>query len=193
MRFTNDSLCYRPYTQGPCSLGFILINSSTCIRLPCQKGELYFPEEQRCYRIGSEGSCRKGQVVTFDFRTRPSIDGISYNGVCNCEKDSQDCTDDDLCDSGSNSNTILYKNKCYKLYTKGPCVRGAWLAPKRQKKEETWLENNRRKEGVCECMPGYVKSIRTLNNKKITECTSPTVILAEYLNNRNIFTVQSDM
>lgn len=159
--------------------------------IPCFKGELYFPEQERCYRIGTRGPCKNGQVVTFDFKTRPSLDGISYNGVCSCEKESGICeSDENVCDgnSGANTGMVLYKNKCYKLYTKGPCVRGAWLAPKRQKKEQIWTEDGP-KEGVCECMPGYVKSVRRYNEKKITECVSPTVILADYLNNRSVFSV----
>lgn len=184
----NDGNCYRPYTQGPCPIGHMLSNTTSCLPIPCNKGDLYFPDKGQCYRIGTKGSCKNGQLVTFDFQTRPSLDGISYNGVCSCEKESGNCKDNNICDNSNGSGMILYKNKCYKLYTKGPCVRGAWLAPKRQKKEQIWTEE-RTKNGICECMPGYVKSVRRYNEKKITECISPTVILADYLNNRSVFSV----
>lgn len=188
IRFIIDGYCYRPYTQGPCPVGQILVNTTSCIQNPCQKGELFFSEKQQCYRIGTKGPCKNGQLVTFDFQTRPSLDGISYNGVCSCQKDIGNCKEENTCDNTKGSGMILYKNRCYKLYTKGPCVRGAWLAPKRQKKEQIWMEDDI-KEGICECMPGYVKSVRRYNERKITECASPTVILADYLNNRSVFSV----
>lgn len=80
---------------------------------------------------------------------------------------------------------MLHNKRCFKLYSQGPCSAGAWLALKRQSKTDMW-EENRSKEGVCECMPGYKETIRTENNKNVTQCIGPTVVLAEFLN-KNYF------
>ncbi|XP_022912789.2 uncharacterized protein [Onthophagus taurus] len=186
VRYTQNSRCYRPYTQGPCPSGQMLINSTTCEIQPCKKGELYFPEDKRCYRIGRRGPCRLGEVLTFDFETRPSLDGNSYNGVCQCartntcdenaiEKDKLECE----------NHQARFENVCYKLYTQGPCVKGAWLAPKRRPRDGLWGdedEENEENTGFCECMPGYTSTIRMVRNKIVVDCLSPTVILADYLN-----------
>ena len=50
-----DGLCYRKYTKGPCDNGQVIAETKTCIANPCQKNFLYFPQEQTCYRIGSQG------------------------------------------------------------------------------------------------------------------------------------------
>lgn len=187
IRHVNDFNCYRPYTQGPCSPGHILVNTTTCIRQPCDRGHLYFPKHERCYRVGTRGPCEPGKLVSFDFETRPSIDGLSYNGLCRCKDINCDEDEDRVqCEN----NEISYENRCYKLYTQGPCAKGAWLVPKRHHKEEIWTES-RRKWGMCDCMPGYTRSLKITDGKNSTECISPTVIIAEYLN-KNFFSMQKE-
>ncbi|GJQ82868.1 hypothetical protein Trydic_g2606 [Trypoxylus dichotomus] len=181
IRYTGNSRCYRPYTQGPCPAGQMLTNETTCDIQPCKRGELYFPKESSCFRIGSKGPCRSGQVVTFDFETRPSLDGISYNGLCRCVK-TKPCDREDEKESCTRHDQVLFKDKCYKLYTQGPCSKGAWLTPVRHRKEDIWTEEVDRRTGACDCMPGYTKNLRTVNEKVVVECLSPSVILADYLN-----------
>lgn len=181
IRYKGDSKCYRPYTQGPCEAGDILVNATSCISNPCNKSHLFFPESQRCYRIGTRGPCGADRVVTFDFETRPSVDGISYNGVCGCERDTGCFVKSENECGDREPDRVLFRKKCYKLYTQGPCSRGAWILPKRAKKvDEIWTEKKSR-DGYCDCMPGYTKIIRTKNERLIAECLSPTVRLAEYL------------
>lgn len=126
--------------------------------------------------------------MTFDFDTRPSLDGISYNGVCSCEKDVYDnnCDEEEVTECNKSEGMVWYRKRCYKLYTQGPCQKGAWMAPKRYKKE-LW-ESEGGNEGICECIPGYTRTIRTLGNVTEMACMPPTVILADYLN-RNFSTV----
>lgn len=121
-----DGYCYRIYTKGPCDEGHFVVDSTTCLKNPCDKGRLYFPKESTCYRIGSQGPCSINKVVVFDFTTRPSIDGISYNGVCGCSgiisNLDQSCMEDDgepksACDSVPGM--VELKGECYKLYTQG--------------------------------------------------------------------------
>lgn len=130
--------------------------------------------------MGTKGPCPDGQLVTFDFETRPSVDGLSYNGLCSCNSECKAITTIEC-----EKNALVYENRCYKLYTQGPCAKGAWIVPKRQGREELWTES-KKKQGICDCMPGYTKSVRTYNNKNVTECVSPTVLLADYLN-RNYY------
>lgn len=182
IRYNPDQKCYRPFTQGPCNPGHIILNTTTCIEQPCARGHLYFPEEKRCYRVGTRGPCPPGKLVTFDFETRPSLDGLSYNGMCRCENSK--CEDDSKVLKCEN-NFLFYESRCYRLYTQGPCAKGAWITPKRHGKQEIWTES-KRKQGVCDCMPGYTKSVRSVSGKNVTECLSPTVILADYLN-KNFF------
>lgn len=137
IRYESNGHCYRPFTQGPCEHHHILVNQTTCIRQPCERNHLYFPAEGRCYRIGSRGPCAPHQVVTFDFETRPSVDGISYNGLCACQNESKaNCTASAVSESAERcdreTNTVMFREKCYKLYTQGPCARGAWIIPKRR-------------------------------------------------------------
>lgn len=186
IRYNTNRRCYRPYTQGPCPAGQMLMNDTTCDIQPCKRGELYFPEEDSCYRVGTKGPCRGGQVVTFDFETRPSLDGISYNGICRCVK-SKPCEQSDSKKySCTRHDQVLFKNKCYKLYTQGPCTKGAWLTPVRHRKEDIWTEEVDRRTGACDCMPGYTKTLRTIKERVVIECLSPSVILADYLN-KNYF------
>ena len=71
------------------------------------------------------------QVVVFDFTTRPSIDGISFNGVCGCagiiSNLDQTCMEDDgqpksACDSAPGM--VEMNGECYKLYSRGLCGPG---------------------------------------------------------------------
>ncbi|XP_975550.1 uncharacterized protein LOC664451 [Tribolium castaneum] len=190
VRYANTSSCFRPFTQGPCAVGEFLINSTTCIAQPCPRGHLYFLPQDKCYRIGTRGPCRKGRIVTFDFDTRPSLDGISYNGVCSCEKDVYDnnCDEEEITECSKSDGMVWYRKRCYKLYAQGPCPKGAWMAPKRYKKQELW-DSEGGNEGTCECVPGYTRTIRTFRNVTEMACMPPTVILADYLN-RNFSVAQ---
>ncbi|KAK9710696.1 protein of unknown function (DUF4789), partial [Popillia japonica] len=181
IRYNINSRCYRPYTQGPCPTGQMILNETTCDIQPCKRGELYFPKENSCYRVGTKGPCGSGQVVTFDFETRPSLDGISFNGLCGCVR-SKPCEQETEKDSCTRHDQVLFNDKCYKLYTQGPCDKGAWLTPVRHRKEDIWTEEVDRRTGACDCMPGYTKTLRTVEEKVIVECLSPSVILADYLN-----------
>ncbi|KAL3266190.1 hypothetical protein HHI36_010373 [Cryptolaemus montrouzieri] len=176
IRYLNSSSCYRPFTQGPCPDHYFLVNSTSCMKQPCHRGYLYFPEHKSCHRIGTRGPCPEGKVVTFDFRTRPSVDGVSYNGLCVCEK--ENCRESNgqtiCCEKG----WIKYQGKCHKLYSQGPCRRGSWIAPQRA---------TLGKEGACECLPGYSKQ---WNENNELECMPPIVIIAEFLNKTYRSTVQ---
>ncbi|XP_031339326.1 uncharacterized protein LOC116167873 isoform X2 [Photinus pyralis] len=176
IRYENNLNCYRPYTQGPCPAGHILIDATSCIKQPCSKGYLYFPVNKSCYRIGNRGPCKKNHVISFDFHTRPSIDGISYNAVCRCKHTSNhicEQTQQAACDR--DHNTVIYNDQCFKLYSQTPCPTGAWLVAKRQSKE--W--ETKRNEGLCQCMPGYKQN--AVNGSDV-ECAGPAIALAEFLN-----------
>lgn len=163
----------------------MLLNSTTCIRQPCERGHLYFPAEDQCYRIGSQGPCPKSRVVSFDFDVRPSLDGASFNGRCICRSAGCRQEDEVICDK--NNGLVRYKNECHKLYTQGPCARGSWLVPKRRTKElrlgSSDLDYN--ETAVCECLPNHSRRVRKIHDKSVTFCISPTVVLADYLN-RNL-------
>lgn len=179
VQYLNSTSCYRLYTKGPCAKGQILLDPTTCIRQPCERGSLYFPDENRCHRIGSRGPCSANRVVAFDFETRPSVDGISYNGVCACAN--KDCEPArEYCDR--TKGLVRYKGECHKMYTQGPCARGSWLVPKRNGREEVFGEGRKERMGMCECIPGYARKVRTIGNETVTLCASPAVVLAEYLN-----------
>lgn len=183
----NDEKCYRPFTRGPCPMGNMLINSTSCTPIPCSRGHLYFPEQKSCYRIGTQGPCVAGQVVTFDFRTRPSVDGISYNGICACigsYKENSKCLKEKRsmksCDVGMGS----YQNQCYKFYSQGPCKIGEWLVPSRQEK----IKNNEREDknsGLCDCKTGYIKT--STGKDSSFQCLPPIFNLANYLNKNFVF------
>lgn len=182
-----DEKCYRPFTQGPCPIGNMLVNATTCIPIPCTRGNLYFPEQKTCYRIGTQGPCTAGQVVTFDFSTRPSIDGISYNGICACTgsyKENGKCLKEKrstkACENGMGS----YKNQCYKLYSQGPCSSGEWLIPVRQEKMKLG-EAEDKNSAKCDCKPGYAK-VSTSNDNSF-QCFPPVFNLASYLNKNFVF------
>lgn len=192
----NDGLCYRLYTRGPCKSSEFLINSTSCIPIQCKRSRLYFPREKTCYRIGSKGPCPNGQVVLYDQSNRPSIDGISYNGICGCPNELKlvgKCYEEDK--SCEHLPGMFYiQKKCYKLYTQGPCGNGEWLVAKRQHRNEENLEWNLLKTDDkvhCQCRPGYQKitdankdnsDLETNSLTGIGECQPPTVSLAKFLN-----------
>ncbi|XP_053995962.1 uncharacterized protein LOC128885747 isoform X1 [Hylaeus anthracinus] len=188
----DNGLCYRLYTRGPCEYGRMLINSTTCVPTPCKRGRLYFPREKTCYKIGSKGPCPSGQIVLYDYNVRPSIDGISYNGVCGCTnalKDAGKCTEDSNDSCESIPGMVLINKTCYKLYTQGPCTAGEWLLPKRMPKPTLW-ENESESRASCECRPGYKRITETSQVSEVESnnllssggCEPPTVSLAKFLN-----------
>lgn len=182
IQYKDSPSCYRPYTQGPCPSKHILANSTFCMLQPCERGHLYFPDQKQCYRIGSRGPCNENFIVTFDFKTRPSIDGISYNGLCTCE--TKDCGTPTVtsvkCDR--TKGLVNYNKECHKMYMQGPCPRGSWLVPRRQSREELFSDGNGELSGYCECIPGYKRTVRASERKNVTVCISPEAILANYLN-----------
>ncbi|XP_023030159.2 uncharacterized protein [Leptinotarsa decemlineata] len=191
--YINSTSCFRPFTQGPCPAHHILLDGSTCLPQPCERGYLYFPADRSCHRIGHRGPCPRNRIITFDFNTRPSVDGISYNGICACEK--RDCSNEQNTNQQTTERVrcdrtkglIRFGNECHKMYTQGPCFRGSWLVPQRDGREgrqeqELFSEGWKERVGLCECIPGYRRSIRMVGQKNVTLCMSPTVMLAEYLN-----------
>lgn len=186
-----DQKCYRPFTQGPCPVTHMIVNSTTCIPIPCSRGSLYFPNEKACYRVGTQGPCTQGQVVTFDFRTRPSLDGISYNGICACTgsyRENGKCLkgkrSTKSCDAGMGS----YQNQCYKLYNQGPCKNGQWLVPQRQEKLRL-RGDDERNSARCECKPGYSRVSGSDENS--FQCLPPAFSLANYLNKNFVYVSNS--
>lgn len=161
----NDGLCYRLYTKGSCDDGQVVSDTKTCIKNPCQKNFLFFPHEQTCYRIGSQGPCRPDQVVVFDFTVKVGLDGISYNGMCGCsgiiKNLDQSCLKDDdspktLCDSP----LVEFKGGCYSLYSKGNLI-----------EESSEIFNN-----LCKFLCFFkvpVKPVNGLNQTNSTTVQSP--------------------
>ncbi|XP_060532578.1 uncharacterized protein LOC132705743 isoform X2 [Cylas formicarius] len=182
IRYNDSPACYRPFTRGPCAKDEILINATTCVPQPCKRGELLHPSENACFKIGTRGTCPKGHVFSYDFDTRPSVDGVSYNGVCVCQH--KDCDVDEeaelVCDRAEG--LIRYGVRCYKLYSRGPCEKGAWLVPRRQGKE-LFDDEGQSSDGVCECVPGHSRLVRRIDDGPVSECVSPAFHIADYLNN----------
>ncbi|XP_023315621.1 uncharacterized protein LOC106659378 isoform X1 [Trichogramma pretiosum] len=187
-----DGLCYRTYTQGPCPAGSMLLNSTSCVPIPCKRGRLYFPLEGTCYKIGSRGPCPNGQVVLYDYSARPSIDGISYNGVCGCTsamKNAGKCQEglsqlEGKCDE--TPGMVLIDKVCHKLYTRGPCGDGEWLISRRRAKTD-WSGQELVGNGPkarCECKPGYTRTNEIESNNLLTvgKCQAPSVGIARFLN-----------
>lgn len=178
-----DGQCYRLYTRGPCDAGEFLVNSTTCIKNPCGKGRLYFPEQRTCYRIGSQGPCSLYQVVVFDFTARPSLDGISYNGVCGCSgiisSLDQKCSPEDVQESPCQSapGMVEINGQCHKLYSRGPCGPGFWLAPRKI------VKRNDKRGATCQCRPGYTQYE---TEGGIVGCYAPSVGIARYLNEQRL-------
>lgn len=181
-----DGLCYRLYTRGPCEANEFLVNQTSCVRNFCGKNRLYFPAEDSCYRIGSQGPCSLHQVVVFDFTARPSIDGISYNGICGCAGvitnfDQQCSTSSDqeknFCEA--TPGMVEMSGQCHKLYTRGPCGAGQWLEPlKSQTTNDTALFGYASR-AKCVCRPGYTPTER--DHGGTHSCSAPSVSLARYL------------
>lgn len=177
-----NGYCYRMYTRGPCEDGEFLLNSTNCIKNPCGKGRLYFPEEKTCYRVGTQGPCNWQQVVVFDFTTRPSVEGISYNGVCGCtgiisnldQQCSEDRTEESACESSTGM--VELNGQCYKLYSRGPCGPGQWLE---RRKIVSRID---RRGAICQCRPGYTQYE---SDDGIVGCYAPSVGIARYLNGKN--------
>lgn len=188
-----DGFCYRVHTRGPCDNGYMLINSTTCISVPCKRGRLYFPQEKTCYKIGTKGPCPNGQIVLYDYNVKPSIDGISYNGVCGCTsimRNAGKCADNDSDNCESTPGMVMINRSCYKLYTQGPCMAGEWLVAQRMPKSGLWEGRELRPKARCECRPGYKRIVESSeileleNNSLISPngCQPPTVSLAIFLN-----------
>lgn len=175
-----DGYCYRQYTRGPCDESEFIVNSTTCIENPCRKGRLYFPEEKTCYRIGSQGPCTIQQVVVFDFTARPSIDGISFNGVCGCSGIistlDQSCSENNPLDTACSSSPgmVELNGQCHKLYSRGPCGPGEWLEMRKVPEKI--------RTAKCACRPGY-----TLYKTEsgVNSCHGPSVGIARYLNGKH--------
>uniref|UniRef100_A0A1B0CZN5 DUF4789 domain-containing protein n=1 Tax=Phlebotomus papatasi TaxID=29031 RepID=A0A1B0CZN5_PHLPP len=176
--WSEDGLCYRAFTRGPCEAGeFLMASNSTCVKNPCAKGELFFPADASCYRIGTQGPCTLHSVIVFDFTARPSIDGVSYNGVCGCAGIvttlSQTCSEREPQASACRGTPGMAEvaGECHKLYTRGPCGPGEWLEPAKG-------ANGR---ATCECKPEYQR-FETANG--VRGCHAPSVGIARYLNRR---------
>ncbi|XP_017893028.1 uncharacterized protein LOC108632765 [Ceratina calcarata] len=185
-----NGLCYRLYTRGPCETGYMLANSS-CISVPCKRGRLYFPQEKTCYKIGTKGPCPSGQIVLYDYNVRPSIDGISYNGVCGCTntlRNSGKCSDESDEGCESTPGMVEINKTCYKLYTQGPCTSGEWLVAKRLPKQGLWKTQGSESRARCECRPGYKRiamtELESNNLLSPSGCQPPAVSLAKFLNER---------
>ncbi|XP_015111656.1 uncharacterized protein LOC107037550 [Diachasma alloeum] len=196
----HDGSCYRLHTRGPCAPGDMLVNSTTCIPVPCKRGRLYFPRERTCYKIGSNGPCPRGQVVLYDYSVRPSIDGISYNGICGNTTSQRPSErpqmDENSCEKSPGM--FLINKTCYKLYTQGPCGQGEWLVARRRPKidDNTWKREDSINKVRCECRPGYTRTsehpsdsyhppdIETNVLSSLGECQPPAVRLAKFLNDK---------
>ncbi|XP_064544923.1 uncharacterized protein LOC135432954 isoform X1 [Drosophila montana] len=182
----SDGHCYRLYTRGPCAVNEFVVNETSCIRNFCGKNRLYFPAEDSCYRIGSQGPCSLHQVVVFDFTARPSVDGISYNGMCGCagvitNLDQQCSASNDqeksICEA--TPGMVEMNGQCHKLYSRGPCGAGQWLEPlKTQSTNGTSLLSYASK-AKCVCRPGYTPAERMHGGTH--NCSAPSVSLARYL------------
>ncbi|XP_015594948.1 uncharacterized protein LOC107267565 isoform X2 [Cephus cinctus] len=192
-----NGICYRVHTRGPCDNGSMLINSTTCVPVPCKRGRLYFPQEKTCYKVGSRGPCPNGQIVLYDYNVRPSLDGISYNGVCGCTStlmNSGTCSEDEEEKSCESTAGMAVMNKtCYKLYTQGPCAEGEWLVAQRVAKGSLWQdEDESQPRARCECRPGYKRISENSNESELESnslivpggCQPPAVSLARFLNEK---------
>jgi hypothetical protein len=139
----------------------------------------------------------------FENAVRPSVDGISYRGMCGCSgsTDASKChttydesdVSEQNCDS--KAGMVNWNKTCYLLYTKGPCSTGQWLVPVREGRQ--WYEQNGRNKqlkAICECRPGYKpiktiarRDIKTGSDIYIEQCQPQSVPLARFLN-QNYYT-----
>ncbi|GBP48279.1 hypothetical protein EVAR_42999_1 [Eumeta japonica] len=102
--------------------------STRCIPpapVPCARGRLYVPERRRCDRPGAPEPCPAGEVVAFDFEARPSLDGISHNGVCACGGGV--CARKEVAACTARRGAAVFDGACHFLNTQGPCQEGSWL------------------------------------------------------------------
>lgn len=183
-----DGICYRLYTRGPCAADEFLLNATTCIRNFCGKNRLYFPEQNECYRIGSQGPCDLYQVVVFDFTSRPSVDGISYNGMCGCagvimNLDQQCSAAEEITTNTCESTPgmVELEGNCYKLYSRGLCGPGQWLEPIKSVTNDA--ARSIQTKAKCVCRPGYTPAEKPNNmtTAGVQHCNAPIVGLARYL------------
>ncbi|KMY99698.1 uncharacterized protein LOC6738115 isoform X4 [Drosophila simulans] len=182
----SDGICYRLYTRGPCGPNEFLVNGTSCVRNFCGKNRLYFPAEDSCYRIGSQGPCALHQVVIFDFTARPSIDGISYNGMCGCSgvltNLDQQCTgegadkEQNICES--TPGMVEINGQCHKLYSRGPCGAGQWLEPLKSQATNGTSILVHASRAKCVCRPGYTPS--ESDQRGMSNCSAPSVSLARW-------------
>ncbi|XP_021916488.1 uncharacterized protein LOC110828249 isoform X2 [Zootermopsis nevadensis] len=200
--WSETGACYRLYTRGPCPTGQFLVNATSCVPIPCRQGRLYFPEESSCYKIGTRGPCRPHEIVLFENSVRPSVDGVSYRGMCGCSREMTDESAQNQCrmtynesevsktECDSKGGMVRLNETCYLLYTTGPCSTGQWLVPVREGKQ--WFERvgwKKKLKATCECRPGY-KLVKTAVSRDIKtgsaiyteQCQSPSVTLARFLN-----------
>ncbi|CAG7816728.1 unnamed protein product [Allacma fusca] len=76
----------------------------------------YFKDTRKCHSIGSRGPCGEQMMV----KLQPGTE----MGICACEK------------SGPCSRPGVYwpaENRCYSIFEKGPCPKGQWLVPNKNK------------------------------------------------------------
>ncbi|XP_070492804.1 uncharacterized protein [Chironomus tepperi] len=179
-----DGLCYRKWTKGPCVDGEVVSNENECIKNPCEKNFLYFPQEQTCYRIGSKGPCSPQQVVVFDFTVKVSLDGVSHNGMCGCSGiiktlDQSCLKEDDSPKSMCESPFVEFKGGCFKLYSRGPCGNGQWLERDKDHKGPGSIK--------CQCKPGYMPFDNLETEYGVSGCLGPTVMIARFLNGNRTY------
>ncbi|KAA0185396.1 hypothetical protein HAZT_HAZT002222 [Hyalella azteca] len=100
--------CQRAYTRAVCRSGEFLIPDTAaaegvgkCARVPCSNtGQLYHPDTDSCYPVGSRGPCAEGKLWVYE---RAS----SLRGRCHCDE-----------------KLVGYwapHNLCYPLGEEGPC------------------------------------------------------------------------
>jgi hypothetical protein len=134
----------------------------------------------------------------FENAARPSVDGVSYRGMCGCSSstDTFKChtphneSDVSEQDCDSKAGMVRWNGTCHLLYTKGPCSIGQWLVPVREGRQ--WYEQNGLKKqlkAICECRPGYKpvqiiarRDIETGSDIHAEQCQPPSVALARFLN-----------
>lgn len=126
--------------------------------------------------------------MVFDFTARPSVDGISYNGMCGCagvlkNLDQQCSTPEESITNTCESTPgmVELEGNCYKLYSRGPCGPGQWLEPIKSLTMDT--ARSIQTKAKCVCRPGYTPAEKSDNmtTAGVQHCNAPTVGLARYL------------
>jgi len=153
----SDGICYRLYTRGPCGSNEFLVNGTSCVRNFCGKNRLYFPAEDSCYRIGSQGSsiltCLL-LLLTTGQNPQQVAAGIVPPPWSDPAKNP--------CASMSGGWQLLYwapLKKCFKIFSLGyPCPETMELSP-------TAVSAKRRDlpAAECRCPPGAALSPLTNN------------------------------